>query len=143
MRTGDLSFAKEKGLLSHDIRIRNWLEAIGVYVKADYTTDTIEEFRSGTLLCQIIAAVEGHPLKGIYTDPKTSAEAIQNIRRVFDKVSAKRALPSRFSRAERDILRGDGEVIRDFLLYLSKYYRDRTTMIKKLKHRNETSSQLV
>jgi hypothetical protein len=38
-------------LLSKDIRIRNWLETIGVRTKCDFTEDVIEDFRSGVMLC--------------------------------------------------------------------------------------------
>ena len=73
LRSGDLNFQQEKNLLNQDIKIRNWLETLGIRTRVDFTEDVLEDFRSGTLICDIIAAINGGKLDQVIANPKTAA----------------------------------------------------------------------
>jgi hypothetical protein len=92
----------------------------------------LEDFRSGVILCKIIEALEGYPLSGYYPHPKTTAEAIFNIKAVIAKLRSRRKIPIKFFAMETEILKGNGEIIRDLLMNLAQAYRDRTVLISKV-----------
>jgi hypothetical protein len=63
--------------------------------------------------------LEGYPLPGCYANPKTAAEATANIKAVIERMKQKATVPARFFAIEREIICGNGDLIRDLLISLA------------------------
>ncbi|CAG9321173.1 unnamed protein product [Blepharisma stoltei] len=111
---------------SQNSGLEKWIESLGV-ASPNLNKNTINEFRSGEILCEIIEKLERSPLNGLHSNPKTSAAALHNIRKALETLYKKPSFPSKYMFVDEDILKGDGNAIRSLLKDIKQVYHNRKT----------------
>ncbi|CAG9332343.1 unnamed protein product [Blepharisma stoltei] len=112
-----------------------WVYNIGISIpkSLDLTDDVIEDFQSGVLLSQIVSKLEKYPIKGIQMSPKTSAAMLHNIKMTFEVLKTKASFSSRLMFVEEEILKGDGNTVRDLLGEIFRIYRHTIVVLSKFR----------
>ncbi len=118
------------GVLGHDIRM---VRAGSNDLYHPSAAEILSTFYDGVLLCRTIERLEySSSLPGTVTDPKSSAQRMQNIRRALDKLCHCQnvILPSQLMCAE-EISEGKVDVILQLLLRLRKAYKGHKALKQK------------
>lgn len=105
----------------------------------------VEAFRDGVVLAQLIEALEHKEIEGINFNPKTSAAALNNIRRALGALKSNWKIPLTYIYSEQEIHNGDYEAIDGLLksmksAYSSKCHRRSKSVSKANKSQERAAS---
>jgi Calponin homology (CH) domain len=102
-----------------------WLYEIGASFprSISFMEEHIPEFTTGILICNIASVLEKINIPGIDKEPKTRANAIQNISKALNILKKKNTFPNDLKNCEEDIFLGNGGVIRKLMQALMKIYK--------------------
>ena len=106
-----------------DERLYQWLDSIGVRYPPSLSLDHPDDLRNGVLLCQIVETLSKLPLRGYTTHPRTTASALNNIKKFLDFMRADANFPRQLFFVEDEVIRGDSETIRQLLGEIYRRYR--------------------
>ena len=81
-------------------------------------------FSDGTFLTDVVAAVEGGPLPGVHTSPRTHAEAMHNITLALDKLRANKRMPWNHLWSPHDVQAGNAHLVLPLLHDIRAAYGD-------------------
>jgi hypothetical protein len=112
-----------RGFELTDERLYQWLDSIGVRYPAGLTLNQPEELRNGVLLCQIVETLSKSPLKGYTSHPRTTAAALNNVRKCLDFMRTDASFPTKLFFVEENVIMGDAETIRELLGEVYKRFR--------------------
>lgn len=133
---GALDESSNLGVDEEQRRIIDWLEVIGVKLPEYFSLcgSTLEAFKDGVLLCQIVGILEKKNIEGIVVKPRSVASAKHNIRKALGVLNKKSAIPFHYLEATEEIYNGDAGIILGLLKLLRKVYRSHLTHLEH--HRN-------
>jgi Calponin homology (CH) domain len=102
----------------------DWIYNLGLNIPPiDMHSETIDEFKSGVLLCQIVEKLERTSISGIQPKLKSNAVALHNITKALKILKSKSTFPSYLLFVEDEIIKGRGEAIRNLLRSMQKIYK--------------------
>lgn len=109
--------------------IKKWLHAVGIRIPdLDAAgTDVLQVlgamFSDGVLLGRLVQKLERDSISGLEAHPKTTAQKLQNVRRVLDFLAEhNKRIPLRALGCEQEVLEGDGRVVLELLESIRKGY---------------------
>jgi len=112
-----------RGFELTDERLFQWLDSIGIRYPAGLTLSQPEELRNGVLFCQIVETLSKSPLKGYTMHPRTTAAALNNVKKFLYYMRTDANFPSKLFFVEEDVIRGDSETIRELLGEVYRRFR--------------------
>lgn len=131
----DHSPSERRGFELTEERFLLWMDSIGVAVPKGLRLSEAEGFRNGVILCQIVEATRKEQLKGFTAHPKTTASALNNVRKLLEFMQTLPGFPTRLFFTEELVLQGDLSVIQDLLKELYRCFQPSIQASIRLKDR--------
>lgn len=131
----DRSSSRDKASDLTEERFFLWMDSIGVAVPRGVRLSEAEGFRNGVLLCQIVEATRKEQLKGFTAHPKTTAAALNNVRKLLEWLRTLPGFPTRLFFTEEQVLQGDLSVIQDLVKELYRCFQPSIQASIRLKDR--------
>jgi len=122
----------------HSEEIKNWLLEIKIPIahKINLKKEILTEFKDGLLLNQIMCRIDFSYLNKVIIDPNPIFHSIGliNIKKILNYLKLNNKMPIELLASEKEIQKGNKEIILKLLLQLKKnYWMNNTTSIKFLK----------
>ena len=129
---GDIS-PKLKQEKTKNLSNFTWIEKIGIKLPADLdlTSEKINQFRSGELLCEILQKLEGKTFPGVRKTQKGTAAAAKNVSVAFEVLRKKSAFGVGNCFLESKVIEGEGEHLRRLLREIYRLYQNTVLALMK------------
>ena len=134
-RTDRSSSRERKATDLTEERFFLWMDSIGIPVPKGVRLGEAEGFRNGVLLCQIVEATRKEQIKGFTAHPKTTAAALNNVRKLLEGLRTLPGFPTRLFFTEELVLQGDLGVIQDILKEMYRCFQPSIQASIRLKDR--------
>lgn len=102
-----------------------WLHSLGLVPEAALAGgfgEALAVLASGTLLCDLVAAIEGTPVKGVFKKPVAEAARSSNVRRACARLARHGDMSRRYLYFEAEMVRGDRAVLLGLLEDIHRFY---------------------
>jgi len=126
-------------------KLIDWLEMIGVKLPEHFSLsgNTLEAFKDGVLLCQIVGILEKKNIEGIVANPKTTASAKHNIKKALDTLYKNSEIPLTYLEAIDEIYNGDYDTIINLLKLLTRVYKTHWIHLEQHKNTMKLRSRIL
>lgn len=85
--------------------------------------ESLDDFKDGTILCEIVEMMEGVKIPSVSKNPKSKASWINNIKKALKLLKKKKSIPLYLIYAEQEIFEGNPELIFELLKSIKYAYK--------------------